>query len=117
MFGSAFSLRINPWHLSRTFRILLHREPGWGIGGVNMKPFCAWVRAVGAAVLLAPLVALLLADVAAAQAPSPSEKLNAYVGCINRLSERSYESRKRYFSWAAGWSRAPRLACCATTIN
>ena len=27
----------------------------------------------------------------------PAEKLNAYVGCINRLSERSYESRKRYF--------------------
>ena len=27
--------------------------------------------------------------------------MNAYVGCINRLSERSYESRKRYFSWAA----------------
>jgi len=26
---------------------------------------------------------------------------NTYVGCINRLSERSYESRKRYFSWAA----------------
>jgi hypothetical protein len=35
--------------------------------------------------------------------PPPSqlvEKLNAYVGCINRLSERSYESRNRYFSWA-----------------
>lgn len=33
--------------------------------------------------------------------PSPLvEKLNAYVGCINRLSERSYESRNRYFSWA-----------------
>ena len=27
--------------------------------------------------------------------------MNAYVGCINRLSERSYNSRKRYFSWAA----------------
>lgn len=35
--------------------------------------------------------------------PPPSqliEKLNAYVGCINRLSERSYQSRSRYFSWA-----------------
>src|SRR4029077_17669472 len=45
----------------------------------------------------------LLASPAAAQAPSPpsplTQKLNAYVGCINRLSERSYESRKRYFSW------------------
>jgi hypothetical protein len=45
------------------------------------------------------LVALLGADVAAAQAPSANEKINAYVGCINRLSERSYDSRARYFSW------------------
>jgi hypothetical protein len=27
--------------------------------------------------------------------------MNAYVGCINRLSERSYQSRARYFEWAA----------------
>jgi len=74
---------------------------GVGNGAVNMKPFRAWVRAIGAAVLLAPLVVMLLADVAAAQAPASSEKLNAYVGCINRLSERSYESRKRYFSWVS----------------
>ena len=37
-------------------------------------------------------------------APNPeatlTEKMNAYVGCINRLSERSYSSRSRYFSWA-----------------
>ena len=66
-----------------------------------MKPFRAWIRAAGAALLLAPLALLLLADVAAAQAPAPSEKLNAYVGCINRLSERSYESRQRYFSWVS----------------
>ena len=66
-----------------------------------MKPFPALLRAVGAAILVAPLVATLLADVAAAQAASQSEKINAYVGCINRLSERSHESRKRYFSWAA----------------
>jgi hypothetical protein len=62
------------------------------------------------------LAASLLALPAAAQAPAPAapisdqgkppaplssltEKLNAYVGCINRLSERSYESRTRYFSW------------------
>ncbi|HSI39776.1 MAG TPA: YiiG family protein [Xanthobacteraceae bacterium] len=38
---------------------------------------------------------------AAAQSPALTEKLNAYVGCINRLSERSYASRERYFSWAA----------------
>jgi len=60
-----------------------------------MKPLHAFVRAVGAAVLIAPLAA----DMAAAQAPSANEKINAYVGCINRLSERSYESRARYFSW------------------
>lgn len=37
-------------------------------------------------------------------APNPeatlTAKMNAYVGCINRLSERSYSSRSRYFSWA-----------------
>ena len=36
-----------------------------------------------------------------AQTSPLTEKLNAYVGCINRLSERSYQSRERYFSWAA----------------
>jgi hypothetical protein len=60
-----------------------------------MRPLHAFVRAVGAAVLFAPL----LADMASAQAPSASEKINAYVGCINRLSERAHESRARYFSW------------------
>jgi len=61
-----------------------------------MKLFRACL-CVGALVLIAPLAA----DTAAAQAPSANEKINAYVGCINRLSERSYESRARYFSWAA----------------
>ena len=63
------------------------------------------LRAAGAPILLAPPLALP----AAAQAPKPpaspeqtlTEKMNAYVGCINRLSERSYDSRNRYFSWAA----------------
>jgi hypothetical protein len=59
-----------------------------------MKPFAA---AVLAAVCLAPFTPAP----AAAQTPPDVEKLNAYVGCINRLSERSYESRARYFSWAA----------------
>jgi len=59
-----------------------------------MKPFAALVFA-GAALLLA-----LSADEAVAQTPSATEKLNAYVGCINRLSARSYQSRERYFSWA-----------------
>ncbi len=30
-----------------------------------------------------------------------TEKMNAYVGCINRESERAYDSQSRYFSWAA----------------
>jgi len=61
--------------------------------------------------LLAPLFALLanglfLPGPAAAETTPPeatfnAEKMNAYVGCINRLSARAYESRKRYFSWAA----------------
>ena len=59
-----------------------------------MKPLPAVVLA---AVVLAPLTA----SPAAAQTPPEVEKLNAYVGCINRLSERSYQSRERYFSWAA----------------
>lgn len=36
---------------------------------------------------------------ASAEGTALNEKINAYVGCINRLSERSYESRSRYFSW------------------
>jgi len=60
-----------------------------------MTPFHAAVIGI----LLAPLAA----ETAAAQTPSPAPsitaKLNAYVGCINRLSARAYDSRKRYFSW------------------
>jgi hypothetical protein len=62
-----------------------------------MNPVRALILAAGAAALLTPA----LADRAAAQPSSLTEKINAYVGCINRLSERSYESRKRYFSWSA----------------
>ena len=63
-----------------------------------MKPFYAAV--LGAILLLSPLAA----NEAAAQAPSPpasqlTQKLNAYVGCINRLSARAFQSRARYFSW------------------
>ena len=65
-----------------------------------MKPFPALLCAA-AALLLAPLIALPLADNAAAQTPPAVEKLNAYIGCINRLSSRSYNFRSRYFSWAA----------------
>lgn len=38
---------------------------------------------------------------AAAQKSTATEKLNAYVSCINRLSARAYDSQSRYFSWAA----------------
>ena len=64
-----------------------------------MKPFSATV--LGAALLLAPLAAPSLADRAAAQTPPAVAKINAYVGCINRLSARAFQSRSRYFSWAA----------------
>jgi hypothetical protein len=70
-----------------------------------MTPFSATVRHpillstfLGAALLAAPL----LAGPAHAQAPPQNTivtKMNAYVGCLNRLSARSYDSRKRYFSW------------------
>lgn len=66
-----------------------------------MKPL--HVIALGTAFLLAPF-AVEFASAQSGQtppAPSVTEKLNAYVGCINRLSSRSYDSRARYFSWAA----------------
>jgi hypothetical protein len=59
-----------------------------------MKPFHG-------AVLAAALLTAFAVDMASAQKSPLTEKLNAYVGCINRLSERSYDSRSRYFSWAA----------------
>jgi hypothetical protein len=81
-----------------------------GIGGDTMKPFSAFARAcapgVRAAIRLAPLFGFLFALAPAAQAAAeaplpPIAKVNAYVECINRLSERAFDSRKRYFSWAA----------------
>ncbi len=51
----------------------------------------------GALILCAPISEAR----AVAQTPTLTQKLNAYVGCINRLSQRSYDSRDRYFSWAA----------------
>jgi len=60
-----------------------------------MKPVCLLALVVGAAALFA----LSGASPATAQTPSLTEKMNAYIGCINRLSERSYASRQRYFSW------------------
>ncbi len=63
-----------------------------------MKPSSASV--VGATLLIASL----FAGPAAAQGQTPptlTQKLNAYVGCLNRLSARAFDSRARYFSWAA----------------
>ena len=54
-----------------------------------------------AAVLAFVLSAPLFPEPAPAQTSPFTEKMNAYVGCINRLSERSYSSRARYFSWAS----------------
>lgn len=55
--------------------------------------------------ILLTLAALLLCLPPAHAAPASeppviTRKLNAYIGCMNRLSERSFESRARYFSWA-----------------
>jgi hypothetical protein len=57
----------------------------------------------GACLLAQLLTAPATAQVQAPPSPAQSltEKMNAYVGCINRLSERSYSARARYFSWAA----------------
>jgi len=60
-----------------------------------MLSVCRLILALGTAILFGPFVA----DAARAQSPSLTQKINAYVGCINRLSERSYDSRARYFSW------------------
>ena len=73
-----------------------------------MKPFSALLRAGGAlggallgGAVVGGILAALFATATWAQTPSGVEKLNAYVGCINRLSERSFQSRSRYFEWAA----------------
>jgi hypothetical protein len=89
------------WQPGRIIVLLQRRgHSAAGMGVLIVKSFQAFAAAAG--ILLAPM----LAAPAAAQAPADTsksftEKLNAYVGCINRLSERSYESRNRYFSWAA----------------
>jgi hypothetical protein len=60
-----------------------------------MKTVCALAFAVGTTVLPGPL----MAQSATAPVSVLAQKINAYVGCINRLSDRSYSSRQRYFSW------------------
>jgi Protein of unknown function (DUF3829) len=61
-----------------------------------MKPIRLIAIAIGSIVL----IPLLTTSPVRAEAPSLTQKMNAYVGCINRLSARAYESRSRYFSWA-----------------
>jgi hypothetical protein len=62
-----------------------------------MLRFHSLAAVCGISALIAPLAAVP----AVAQTPPAVEKLNAYVGCINRLSSRSFESRSRYFSWVS----------------
>ncbi|HEY0235956.1 MAG TPA: YiiG family protein [Afipia sp.] len=58
------------------------------------------------AALLIAALALIMPPAKAQQTPparpdaQATEKMNAYVGCINRQSERAYDSQARYFSWA-----------------
>jgi hypothetical protein len=57
-------------------------------------------RALAFAAVATALVVPLRPSAVIAQT-SLTEKINAYVGCINRLSSRSYDSRARYFSWVS----------------
>lgn len=66
-----------------------------------MTPFRAIVLLSAAAFGMSLAPAAAQDKTPPSSSPSPLVgKLNAYVGCINRLSERSYESRNRYASWA-----------------
>jgi Protein of unknown function (DUF3829) len=53
-------------------------------------------------VLLGLCTALVSTTASAAKttAPDITDKLQAYIGCINRLSERAQQSQSRYTSWA-----------------
>ena len=64
-----------------------------------MKPFRTPLAFGVVIVLLKAASAIAQTSPPASDPPSLAEKLNAYVGCINRLSERSHDSRRRYFSW------------------
>ncbi len=56
-------------------------------------------RAVLSLALAAAIFCFHDVSPARSEAPAIVRKLNAYVACINRLSERAYQSRERYFSW------------------
>lgn len=61
------------------------------------------LRALLFAILAFALCGSLAAHAATPDTAPPAEvqKLNAYVGCINRFSERAFDARRRYFSWVA----------------
>ncbi|GGF61476.1 hypothetical protein GCM10007301_21530 [Azorhizobium oxalatiphilum] len=65
-----------------------------------MRSVRSFVLALGALGLLAPMAS----SPVRAQSSVPTQnaltqKMNAYIGCINRLSGRSFDARERYFSW------------------
>ncbi len=64
-----------------------------------MKPFAVVLLALGTSITPLSTGSASAQTPPDGDPPSLTEKLNAYVGCINRLSERSYDSRRRYFSW------------------
>lgn len=87
------------------------REPASGDGGLSPSAsvtfpvpfFSRWSMPFLRTLRLA-CGALLLSVAASNAAPATeppvlTQKMNAYVGCMNRLSSRSFESKARYFSW------------------
>lgn len=60
---------------------------------MSLKRFT--VLAIGAALL----PQLFGSSPARAETSTLTQKINAYVECLNRLSERAFDSRERYFSW------------------
>ena len=75
---------------------------------VVVPPVVAPPAAVVPPAAVAPPAAVVPASVTAPLPNLPvqlgtknQESIRAYIACINRLSERSYQSRSRYFSWAA----------------
>ncbi len=59
------------------------------------------IRARLLTLALGAALGILVSDTGGARAESAAftEKIHAYVACINRLSERAYDARERYFSW------------------
>ena len=103
-------LTLTAWRRGRTSRIdsPVPERAVVGIGDIAMNPIRnpirAFVFAAGAALLLAPSFAapaFAQGNASGQKPPSPeqslTEKMNAYVGCINRLSERSYEFTQALF--------------------